>query len=69
VQIGVHLTRQPTRLVTIRLKTDPHKKAVFIQKIGGLCANSHLIWLNRGAANEVSAAALCLNANAVSGTV
>jgi hypothetical protein len=53
--------------VTIRLKTDPHKKAAFAEKIGGLCANSHLIWLNRSAANEAPASALCLNANAVSG--
>jgi hypothetical protein len=29
--------------VTIRLKTDPHKKAVFAAKVGGVCAKSHLV--------------------------
>jgi hypothetical protein len=42
VQIGVHLPPQPTRLAAARLKTDPHKKALFAAKIGGMCAKSHL---------------------------
>jgi hypothetical protein len=31
VQVGVHLPPQTTALVTIRLKTDPHKKAAFVE--------------------------------------
>jgi hypothetical protein len=31
VSVGVHLPAQPTPLVTIRLKTDPHKNAAFAE--------------------------------------